>query len=137
MTESQAATTRFCARVIGPLLLIVGAVVIVRFADLALMIPAIVGNAPLAFVTGIFTLIAGMVLIAAHHHFGSLTAILITVLGALTVVRGVSLLLAPDLVASVANAMIGNGPVVMAAGAVTALIGAWLSFAGWFAKRAA
>ena len=26
MTESQAATTRFCARVIGPLMLIIGAI---------------------------------------------------------------------------------------------------------------
>ncbi len=137
MTESQAATTRFCARVIGPLMLIVGAIVIARFDDLALIIPAIVGDAPLAFVTGIFTLIAGMILIAAHHHVGSIVAVVITILGVLTLVRGVLLMLAPGFVAGLANTMINNGPAVMIAGAVAALIGAWLTFAGWFAKRAA
>ena len=52
------------------------------------MIPAIVGDAPLAFVTGIFTLIVGIVLFTAHHHFGSITAVVITIFGALTIVRG-------------------------------------------------
>lgn len=134
MTESQAATTRFCARVIGPLMLIIGAVVIVRFDDLALMIPAITGDAPLAFITGIFTLIVGMVLFAAHHHVGNLTAIVITILGGLTIVRGVSLMLAPDIIASLANTALRYGPPVMIAGAIALLIGAWLTYAGWFAK---
>lgn len=137
MTQDQAATTRFCARVIGPLMLIIGAIVIARFDAIALLIPAIVGDAPLAFITGIFTLIVGMILVAAHHHFGSIAAIVITILGMLTLVRGISLMLAPDLIASLANAMINNGPAVMIAGAVAALIGAWLSFVGWFAKAAA
>lgn len=139
MTEAQAATTRFCARVVGPLLLIIGAVVLVRFDDFALMIPAIVGDAPLAFITGMFTLIAGVILFAAHHHFGSLAAILVTLLGGLTIVRGVSLLFAPDIVASLANTLITNGPAVMIAGAIAAiaaLIGAYLTFEGWFAKGA-
>lgn len=137
MTESEAATTRFCARIIGPVMLIIGAVVIVRFDDMALMIPAILQEGPLAFITGIFTLIAGCVLFAAHHHFGNITAIVVTIIGGLTIVRGVSLLLAPDIIASFANTMITNGPAVMIAAAVAAIAGAWLSYAGWFAKAAA
>ncbi|MGQ0532150.1 MAG: hypothetical protein ACT4OF_05580 [Caulobacteraceae bacterium] len=137
MTDTQAATTRFCARVVGPLMLIIGAVVIARFDDLTLMVPAILQDAPLAFITGMFTFIAGMVLFAAHHHFGSVTAIILTILGGLTIVRGVSLLLAPDIIASFANTMISNGPGVLIAGGATALIGAWLAYAGWFAKSAA
>ena len=136
MTETQAAATRFCARVLGPLLLIVGAVVLIRFDDLALMIPAILQDGPLAFIAGIFTLICGMVLFAAHHHFGSITAIVITILGGLTIVRGVSLLTAPDIIASFANTLITNGPAVMIAGAIAVLIGAGLSFVGWFGKQA-
>ena len=134
MTETETATTRFCARVVGPLMLITGAVVIARFNDLVLMVPAILQDAPLAFITGIFTLIAGMVLFAAHHHFGSVTAILITILGGLTIVRGVSFLFAPDIIASFANTLITNSPAVLIACGVAALIGAWLTYAGWFAK---
>ncbi|MGD9814600.1 MAG: hypothetical protein AB7Q23_14640 [Hyphomonadaceae bacterium] len=136
MTDAEAATTRFCARVIGPLLLIIGAAVLIRFDDLVLMIPAILQDSPLAFITGVFTLIAGMVLFTAHHHFGSAAAIVITILGGLTIVRGVSLLFAPDLIASFANTVLTSGAAVQIAGGVTLLLGAWLTFAGWFTKRA-
>lgn len=134
MTEAQASATRICARIVGPLMFIIGVVVVARSGELATLIPAITGDAPLAFITGIFTLICGVVLFAAHHHVGSWTAAVITALGALTIVRGVSLLFAPDIVASFANTMLAKGPAVTAAGAVAALLGLWLSYAGWFAK---
>lgn len=134
MTESQSATTRYCARVIGPLMLIIGAIVTIRFDDLMLMIPAMLQDAPLAFITGIFTLVLGLTLLSAHHHFGSAAAIAITIIAALTIVRAVTLLFAPDLVASLSTAMIRTGPAILAAGGVTMLIGAWLAFVGWFAK---
>lgn len=138
MTEAQAATTRFCARVIGPLMLIIGAVVIARWADLALILPAILRDSPLAFITGIFTLIVGMVLFAAHHHWSNLTAIIISVLGVATILRGIILMFAPSVLAGIAHAAIsGAGAGIIVAGVVALLIGAWLTYAGWFAKAAA
>jgi hypothetical protein len=134
MTDSQAATTRFCARVIGPLMLIIGAIVIARFNELALLIPSLLQDGPLMFVTGLFTLIVGMVLFAAHHHWNNPTAILISLLGVLTIVRGIVLTAAPDLLASFAASMMSASPGPFTGGAVALLIGAWLTFAGWFAK---
>jgi hypothetical protein len=137
MTEAQAATTRFCARVVGPLMLIIGAIVIIRFDAIARIVPAILQDGPLAFVTGIFTLICGVVLLAAHHHWTSAPAIVISLLGVLTIVRGVTLMFAPSFLAGLANQVLNLGPGALIAGAVALLIGAWLSFVGWFAKRAA
>jgi len=134
MTESQTAATRFCARVIGPLMLIMGAIVIARFQEIVLMMPAILEDAPLAFITGIFTLILGLILFAAHHHWTSPTAILISLLGVLTILRGVLLMLAPDAIAGVATQALQAGPAVPVVGGVAMLIGAWLTWAGWFAK---
>ncbi|HYD88641.1 MAG TPA: hypothetical protein VEA80_14295 [Vitreimonas sp.] len=134
MTEAQAAATRYCARLIGPLMLIIGAIVIARFDDLTLLMPAILEDGPLAFVTGIFTLICGCALFAGHHHWTSATAIVISLLGLLTIVRGVTLMLAPDLLAEFALQFVNAGPGVIAAGAMALLIGAWLAFVGWFAK---
>jgi hypothetical protein len=134
MTESQTATTRFCARVLGLLLLIIGAIVIARFDDLALLIPAILQDGPLAFVTGMFTLICGVVLFAAHHHWSSPPAIVISLLGVLTIVRGVLLMFAPSVFAGIATQMINAGPGALIAGAIALFIGAWLTFVGWFAK---
>jgi hypothetical protein len=134
MTEAQAAATRFCARVIGPLMLIIGAIVILRFDDLVVMMPAILEDAPLSFVIGLFTLILGLIVFAAHHHWSGLTAILVSLIGVLTVVRGLILMLAPGFAAGLAAQMTGAGPFAWVGGGVAALIGLWLTYAGWLAK---
>jgi hypothetical protein len=136
MTEAQAATTRFCARVIGPLMLIIGAIVIIRFDAIARILPAILQDGPLAFVTGIFTLICGVVLLAAHHHWNSAPAIVISLLGVLTIVRGVTLLFAPSVLIGLASQFLTLGPGAVIAGAIALLIGAWLSFVGWLQRSA-
>jgi hypothetical protein len=138
MTEAQAATTRAAARIIGPLMLIIGAIVIARMNDVALLVPGILADGPLAFVTGIFTLICGVVLFALHHHWSNATSFVISLLGVLTVVRGVILMLAPSFLVGITNAVLaGAGPGIIVGGAIALLLGAWLSFAGWFAKGAA
>lgn len=134
MTESQTATTRFCARVVGPLLIVVGAVVIARFNDMVLLIPGILGNGPLTFITGVFTLICGLTLFAAHHHWTSPPAIAITLLALLTIIRGVTLLFAPSLLTGLVHTFLNLGPGALIAGVVSLVIGAWLSFVGWLGK---
>lgn len=136
MTENQTATTRFCARVVGPIMVIVGAVVIARAGDLVLLVPAILQNGPLTFITGVFTLICGLVLIAAHHHWNSAPAIAISLLAVLTIVRGVTLLFAPSVLTGLVHQFLNLGPAALVAGVIALLVGAWLSFVGWFSKRA-
>lgn len=136
MTETQTATTRFCARVVGPLMLIVGAVVLTRWNDMVLLIPGILGDGPLTFITGILTLICGLILIAAHHHWNSAPAIAISLLAVLTIVRGITLLFAPSLVTGLVHTFLNLGPGAIIAGAVALILGAWLTFVGWFAKAA-
>ena len=104
MTSSQALATRIAARIVGPLMLLVGAIVIARMGDIALLIPGILSDGPLAFVTGIFTLICGLALFAFHHHWKGLTAIVISFLAVATIVRGVILMFAPNVVAGLAHA---------------------------------
>src|SRR5262245_19287395 len=134
MTENEVATTRFCARIIGPLMLIVGGVVAARSDTIGELIPGILQNGPLVFVTGLFTLTAGMVLFAAHHHWSGVTAIVISLFGVFTIVRGVILMLAPSFAAEFATKALQSGPGAWIAAGVAILIGLWLSWAGWFAR---
>jgi hypothetical protein len=137
MTQAQALATRIAARIVGPLMLIVGAIVIARLDDITLLIPGILSDGPLAFVTGIFTLICGITVFAFHHHWKGLTAIIISFLAVATIVRGALLMLAPNTVAAFAHAALtGAGPALIIAGVIALLIGAWLTFVGWFAKPA-
>jgi hypothetical protein len=135
MTESQANVTRFCARIIGPLFLIIGAVAIVRFDTIGLVIPAIFHDDALTFVTGLFTLIVGLVLFAAHHHWSGATAILVSLLGLFTILRGMLLMLAPEIAEALATPALHGGPLAWVAGTVSLLVGLWLTYAGWVAKR--
>lgn len=133
MTDVQ--TTRFCARIVGPLMLIVGAAVVARAGDLVLLIPAILQDGALAFITGVFTLICGLTLLSAHHHWSSPAAIAITVIALLTALRGVLLLFTPGFITSLAHQFLNLGPGAFIAAVLALIIGAWLTFVGWFAKE--
>ena len=137
MTPSQAATTQFCARVIGPLLVIFGAIVIARFDALTLMIPSILQNSAQSFVVGMFTLILGMVLFVAHHHWSNVTAIIISLLGLSTIVRGILLMLIPNIAAGFAAQALAAGPAPWVVGGLSMLVGVWLTYVGLFAKPGA
>lgn len=138
MTSTQALATSVAARIVGPLMLITGAIVIARMDAITLLMPGILGDGPLAFVTGLFTLICGVTLFAFHHHWKGLAAIVISFLAVATIVRGVLLMFAPNTIASVAHAALtGAGPALIIAAAIALLIGAWLTFVGWFAKPTA
>ncbi|MBX3431016.1 MAG: hypothetical protein KF779_15635 [Hyphomonadaceae bacterium] len=137
MTESKTATTQFCARIVGPLLVVVGAVVLARWNDMQMLIPGILGDGPLAFITGVFTLICGLTLFAGHHHWTTPPAIVISLLAILTIVRGVVLLFAPSFLTGLVHTFLNLGPGALLAGAISLLIGAWLTFVGWFRKPVA
>lgn len=135
MTDTDALSTRIAARIVGPIMLIVGATVIARMDAIPLLIPALLSDGPLAFVTGVFTLIFGVVLFAFHHHWNGVTAIIITLIALLTILRGIVLMFAPNLIAGLMHAALtGAGPALIIAGLIALIVGAWLTFAGWFAK---
>jgi len=124
-------------RIVGPLFIIVGAVVLARFPTFAALLPHFFADAPLVMVTGVFTLFLGLTAFAAHHHWTSPPAIAVSAIGLLIILRGVLLLAAPEMIAGIAHAAVTAPiPVTLAAG-LAALFGAWLTYAGWFAKSAA
>jgi len=135
VTEAQAATTRFCARVVGPALVLASLMVFMRYETLPMLLPSLMQDAPLVFVTGTWTSILGLIFFAAHHHFGSPAAIALTALAATLVLRGALLLLAPETLIIVAGMFVRAPPVMYAVVALTFLLGVWLAYVGWFAKK--
>lgn len=126
--------TRFCARIIGPLMLIMGAIVIARWSDIMAMMPALLQDTPLMFVTGIFILIAGLILFAAHHHWSSPAAIAVSLIALLTILRGVLLMTAPSVLAGLADYFMQAAAGAIVAGGVALVLGLWLSYEGWVAR---
>jgi hypothetical protein len=129
--------TRTLARIIGPYLLIVGVALLTRPQMLAAMLPDFMHQSGLVFFAGAFTVLAGLILLTAHHHWTSPAAIVITLMGAAALLKGAWLMLAPEWGAEVTNAFVSSPTAMLAAAAFELLVGAWLTFVGWVARKPA
>src|ERR1043166_3433693 len=120
--------TRTLARIVGPYFIIMGAVLLARADTMALMFPAFMENGALVLVTGAFTVMVGLVMIAAHHHWTSPAAIVLSIAGVAASVKGALLMLAPDIGGALSAMIARTPPVLTIAAAIMVLIGLWLSY---------
>lgn len=131
----RAASTIIIARILGPLLLIIGLALVVRPSILAGIVDAFAADSSTPLIWGIFALTFGLTILAFHWRWRGVLEIVITVIGCASVVRGVVLLFVPMEAIGVARTVLSAAPVaVIVIGALTALLGAWLSFEGFRAK---
>jgi hypothetical protein len=86
---------------------------------------------------GAMLLLGGLFIIANHQYWSGLSAILISLFGWFLALRGVVLLAVPQLIQRGAAAAQNRNlmPVAEAFFGLLVLIGLWLTFAGWIAKR--
>lgn len=130
-TTSQSESTRLFARVLGPYLVIIMAVAIIRLPDYQKLLAEFDSNSLLVWVTGAFTLLSGLVVVALHQKWSGAAAIIITVLGWLTTLKGFAIMAFPGIYASKAVVMANGSGVFVAAAVVVGLIGLYLTYVGW------
>jgi len=126
--------TRTLARIAGPYMLVIGATLLTRQSLFNDMLPSFMDNAALVLSTGAFTLILGLTMLTAHHHWSSAPAIAITLIGFAAALKGAWLMIAPEWGAATTEAMVAAPWALTAAAAFELFLGAWLTFVGWFAK---
>ena len=80
--ESKARTRAF-ARVIGPFLVIVTGILVVRSPDLGTMLSAFFQNEALVWMMGALLFFCGLLIIAFHQYWTSSAAVLIYLAGSL------------------------------------------------------
>lgn len=137
VTPESEARTRAFARVIGPFLIIVPGIVAVRAPDMGAFLSSFFENDALVWITGSSLLFYGVLIIALHQYWSSLTAILVSLFGWFLALRGLVLLAAPQLIAHAGTGMAGMVLIVRAGFVVLFLMGLWLTFAGWIAGHRA
>lgn len=137
MTDTEAAATRGIARALGPFLIVFGIAVAMKAGEFPLLVPAFFQDGVLVFVTSAFTLAIGLALLAAHHHWATPAAIIISVFAILTTIRGAALMLAPAFVATLSATFVRTPGAVFIPAAVAVLVGAYLTFVSWFSKSSA
>ena len=128
------ARTRAFARVIGPWLVIVPGIIAVRTPDMGAFVSGFFENGVLVWFAGAMLLFCGLLIIAFHQYWYSLSAILISLFGWFLALRGLALLAAPQLIEHAAESSIGAVSLVRAGFGALVLIGLWLTYAGWIAE---
>jgi hypothetical protein len=128
--QPQSATRMF-ARVLGPFLVIVDIVAVVRAPEMRALVTEFAMNPLYSWVAGAFILLFGLIVIAGHQYWQGFAAIVVSLLGWLIALRGLLLLAFPNTLASLADSMIRLQASWIALCIVFALIGAYLTYAGW------
>ncbi len=133
MPATPSARTRAFARVIGPYVAIVPAIIAVRLPEMGSLqffeLPIIV------WMTGALLFFAGLLIIANHQEWSSAPAIAISLFGWFLGLRGFVLLAVPQLMERGVSGSMEMFPVARAGMALLVAIGAWLTYVGWVRKQ--
>ena len=126
-----AARSRTLARIVGPYLMAMAVALCLRRDAMPDFLTGFMQDGALVFGTGAFTLIAGLGVLVAHHHWSSFSAALISLIGVSATLKGVSLMIAPGLGAEMTEAIVRAPIILQAAICLQLLMGLWLCFVGW------
>jgi hypothetical protein len=129
--RGEAESTRTLSRVVGPTLVALGLLLLVRRGELTAILADFAQDAALGVVMGLVGFVAGLVMLAYHSRISSLAALVLTLLGWLMMLRGLMLLFAPSMVVTAASWFTDTPHALDATGAAIALIGAWISTVGF------
>ena len=120
-------STRIFARILGPFLLILGAAFAAGRVSTLQLLAAFVESPALMFLSALFMLTAGLIILAFHNKWSSLCGAIISLIGWALVLRGASMLFLPGLVAYLLQPLLDNDLVPPIGGGVAALLGAWMT----------
>jgi len=134
--ESRVRTRSF-ARVIGPFLVIVTGILVIRAPDMGTILSAFFQNEAVVWMMGALLLFCGLLIIAFHQYWSGTAAVMISLFGWFLAARGFILLAAPQLILRGATASMHMVTAVRAGFSVLFLIGLWLTYVGWFTRAPA
>lgn len=123
--------TRTFARVMGPFLVIVTTTAIARATDMRMLLSEFHASSVWPWVTGAFVVLCGLVVVAGHQCWRGMPAIIVSVLGWLTTLKGFFLMALPQTYLSFAGTGVGATTWWRTGFIVVALIGLYLTYVGW------
>ena len=126
--------TRAFARVIGPFVAVVTAVIAIRLPDVSGLVDDLFANAVLPWMLGAMMLLAGLIVIAFHQYWRGVAAVLISLFGWFVALRGLTLLAFPSAIETGAGDTLASPGLLLVARiffVLMALMGLWLTCVGW------
>jgi hypothetical protein len=124
--------SRFLGKVIGLYFLIISVAIVVNQNAFFSEVSQLTQNGSLMFVTGVLTLIFGLLMVVSHNIWEWGWKVIITLLSWLTLLKGASMLIFPSLLEMSAMSMGNSQSTVYAAVGFQCLLGILLT---WFGFR--
>jgi hypothetical protein len=125
------ATSVFLARLLGPLLLAVGASILINPKPFHTMAGEVVRSITLVYLFGLFDFAAGLAIVLTHNVWVANWRVLITLIGWLILIRGAVRILAPEAIMGFAAKVLRKKQMMPVAGAVTGVLGLVLCYFGY------
>ena len=121
----------FIARILGPVLLIIGIGLLLEGDSFRAMAGEFLRDQGLIYVTGILTLAAGLAILNVHHVWTRDWRVLITIFGWLFLIGGIMRILAMSMARRVGESVIAHQRWPLAGAIVTLALGAFLTVMGY------
>jgi hypothetical protein len=122
----------FLARLIGPVLLVIGIGMLVNRDGYRTMAEEVLRSRALIYFAGLLALVPGLAVVLVHNVWVLDWRVIITLLGWLAVIGGVFRLLFPQEVTRIGSVMIAHQHTMLIGGGVMTALGAILCFTGYF-----
>lgn len=126
--------TRVFARVLGPYVAVATLIIAIRLPQLGDLMSDLFTSGTLPWILGAAMLLMGLIVIAFHQYWYSVTAVLISLFGWFVALRGVTMMAFPSAIETGANATVGSSGLLIAARIFFLLLtamGLWFTFVGW------
>ena len=124
-------TSIFLARLIGPVMALVGASLLVNEAAFRTMAAETLRSPALIFFSGMLLMPAGLAVVLSHNVWVMNWPVIITLLGWIAVISGAIRVFAPDRVTKIGKDVLDRKPFTTVAAAIWLAIGAVLSYFGF------
>jgi hypothetical protein len=125
------ATSVFLARLLGPLLLAVGAGLLINPKPFHTMANEVVGSVTLVYLFGLIDFAAGLAIVLVHNVWMPTWRVLITLIGWLMLIRGTVRILIPERIMEYAKKLIGKPQLYPTSGIALTILGLVLCYFGY------
>jgi hypothetical protein len=126
------ATSILIAKLIGPVVLVAAIAMLADARDMHEMAREFLKDRALIYVTGVLAMLGGLAIVNNHNIWIADWPAIITVFGWAMVIGGAVRMALPSVVKSIGGAMMAYPALIRVSGALWALIGAFLTYKGYF-----
>ncbi|MGO9640035.1 MAG: hypothetical protein ACLP1Y_01855 [Candidatus Acidiferrales bacterium] len=128
--------TRFLCRLLGLYCILAGLAMVTHRQATVQTVMALVHNAPLMFILGVITLIAGLAMVLGHNVWsGGVLPVIVTIIGWLTLLKGLLfLLLSPQAAVGFFLGSLQYEHLFYVYAAISIIFGVYLTYGGFRSK---